>query len=91
MYKETKEWEDNWGKRKRVELSKNYNKYLPLVILDNFLSIVYINRFDLKGEVKPTILKMGRNYIKDPNDSDERTKERYMLALEFLVNEGLMI
>lgn len=91
MYKETDKWIENWSKRKRVELSKDYEKYLPLMILDKILAIVYINRFELKGDVIPTILKMGGNYVKDPNDSDERTKARYKLGLEFLVNEGLMI
>jgi hypothetical protein len=91
MYKETEEWNNNWAKRERVELSKDYKKYLPLVILDKILSIVYANYFEMKGDVIPTILKMGGNYIKDPNDSDERTLARYKLGLEFLVSEGLMV
>jgi hypothetical protein len=91
MYKDTEEWNDNWGKRERIELSKDYKKYLPLVILDKILSTVYANYFEMKGDVIPTILKMGGNYIKDPNDSEERTQARYKLGLEFLVKEGLMI
>ena len=90
MYKETKEWNENWGKRKRVELSTDVKKYLPLAILDSILSIVYLNYFQMKGEVIPTILKMGGNYYKDPNDSDERTIARYKLGLDFLVEQGLM-
>ncbi|KKK41383.1 hypothetical protein LCGC14_2724500, partial [marine sediment metagenome] len=77
MYKEKEEWLANWGKRKRTELSEEEKKYLPLIILDTIMSVVYINHFQMKINVIPTILKMGGNYYKDPNDSDERTLVRY--------------
>lgn len=91
MYEESKVWIDNWLSRKKINVSEIEKQYLPLKILDSIMSIVYINRFELQHNHITTLLKMGGNYPKDPNDSPQRTLVRYKLGLDYLVQQNLMI
>lgn len=91
MYEGSKVWIDNWLSRKKINMSEIEKQYLPLKILDSIMSIVYINRFELQDNHITTLLKMGGNYPKDPNDSTQRTLARYQLGMDYLVQQNLMI